>query len=399
MYAGPVRPSFVPPVTQLYSEEIHTMSFRFDVTSRVRNRVARAFTSHARAAAALLPAARANAQTNTGAIRGYVRGADGQPIPDATVTAVDSVTTITRNALTNAQGFYALNGLRPAQYTISVRRIGFNPVSQTLVLQVGQVLSTDFALTAGAQQLATVVVTGANAAETRSTEAATNVTQQQINQLPTSSRNILDLAQLAPGVHVTPDRIDGTSKEFSAGAQPAEQVNLFVDGQSYKNDIITGGVAGQDASRGNPFPRNSIQEFRVITNNYKAEYQKASSAIITAVTKSGGNTWEGSTFLDYQNKDLVALDTFAAHQHATDPNFVKPDYSRYLFGGSAGGPIIKDKLFFFGTYAGNFQNRLGTVNLGGDPTNYPPAIAGFDKSSHQAPFRENLGFAKLTYNM
>ena len=148
------------------------MSFRFDVTSRVRNRVARALTCLALAAIALLPAARANAQTNTGAIRGYVRGADGQPVPDATVTAVDSVTTITRNALTNAEGFYALNGLRPAQYTISVRRIGFNPVSQTLVLQVGQVLSTDFVLTAGAQQLATVVVTGANAAETRSTEAA-----------------------------------------------------------------------------------------------------------------------------------------------------------------------------------------------------------------------------------
>ena len=399
MYAGPVRPSFVPTVAQLHSEEIHTMSFRFAFTSRVRNRVARALTCFALAAVALLPAARASAQTNTGSVRGYVRGADGQPVPEATVTAVDSVTSITRNAQTNAEGFYSLNGLRPARYTISARRIGFVPATRDLNVQVGQVLSNDFSLTAGAQQLATVTVTGAAAVETRTSEAATNVTQAQITQLPTSSRNILDLAQLAPGVHVTPDRIDGTSKEFSAGAQPAEQVNLFVDGQSYKNDIITGGVSGQDASRGNPFPRNAIQEFRVITNNFKAEYQKASSAIITAVTKSGGNTWEGSTFLDYQNKGLVSLDTFAAHRHATDPTFVKPDYSRYLFGGSAGGPIIKDKLFFFGTYEGNFQQRLGTVNLGGTPADYPPAIAGFDVSSHQAPFRENLGFAKLTYNM
>ena len=88
MYAGPVRPLFVPPVTQLYSEEIHTMSFRFDVTSRVRNRVARALTCLALAAIALLPAARANAQTNTGAIRGYVRGAElwsalaTRPVPE-----------------------------------------------------------------------------------------------------------------------------------------------------------------------------------------------------------------------------------------------------------------------------------------------------------------------------
>ena len=377
------------------------MMFRFAFNSRVRNSAARALTCFALAAVALLPAARASAQNNTGAVRGYVRGADGQPVPDAMVSAVDSATSITRNALSNAQGFYALNGLQPARYSISARRIGFAPVSRTIQVGVGQVLSNDFSLIAGAQQLATITVTGAgNAVETRSTEAGTNVTQAQITQLPTSSRNILDLAQLAPGVHVTPDRIDGTSKEFSAGALPAEQVNMFVDGQSYKNDIITGGVAGQDASRGNPFPRNAIQEFRVITNNYKAEYQKASSAIITAVTKSGGNTWEGSTFFDYQNKKLVELDSFQIAQRTNHfATFRQPDYSRYLFGASLGGPIIKDKLFFYGTYEGNHQNRLGSVTLGGTPANYPAAISGFDVSSHQSPFRENLGFAKLTYNM
>jgi hypothetical protein len=401
MHARPVRPSFVPPVTQLYSEEIHTMSFRSDSTNRVRNRLARALACCALAAVALLPAARASAQTNTGSVRGYVRGTDGQPVPDAQITAVDSLTSITRNTVSNAQGFYSLNGLQPALYTISARRIGFNPSTVRLRVQVGQVLSNDFSIAAAAQQLTEVTVTGnGTPAETRSTEAGTNVTQAQINQLPTSSRNILDLAALAPGVHVSPDKINGTDKEFTAGAQPAEQVNLFVDGQSYKNDIIKGGVAGQNASRGNPFPRNAVQEFRVITNNYKAEYQKASSAIITAVTKSGGNTWEGSTFLDYQNKGLVALDSFQIKDRNTNPStFVKPDYSRYLFGASAGGPLIKDKLFFFGTYEGNFQSRLGTVTLGGDPSTYPPAISTFDIQSHTSPFHENLGFAKFTYNM
>ena len=376
------------------------MSFRFVSTTHVRNRVARALTCFALAAVAFLPAARASAQTTTGSIRGYVRGADGQPVPDAQVTAVDSSTSLTRNALSNAQGFYALNGLRPATYTVSARRIGFQAASRKILVQVGQILSSDFSLTAGAVQLATVTVTGAdNAVETRSSEAATNVSTQQINQLPTPSRNFLDLAQLAPGVSVSADRIDATSKTFQAGALPAEQVNVFIDGASYKNDIVTGGVAGQDASRGNPFPRNAVQEFRIITNNYKAEYQKASSAIITAVTKSGGNTWEGSAFLDYQNKGLTTIDTFTAVTKGATPGFKKPDYSRYLFGGSAGGPLIKDKLFFFGSYEGNFQNRLGTVKLSGDPATYPGAIGGFDQSSHEAPFRENLGFAKLTYNM
>ena len=315
------------------------------------------------------------------------------------MTAVDSLTSITRNALSNAQGFYSLNGLQPARYTVSARRIGFNPVANTILVQVGQVLSHDFAITPAAQQLAEVTVTGAVPVETRSTEAATNITQQQVNDLPTSSRNILDLAQLAPGVHVSPDRIDAQGKTFQAGALPANQVNLYVDGQSYKNDIVNGGVAGQDASRGNPFPRNAIQELRVITNNYKAEYQKASSAILTAVTKSGGNTWEGSAFLDYQNKNLVTLDTFARVRKGSTPGFTDPDYSRQLFGASAGGPLIKDKLFFFGSYEGNFQNREGVVTLQGLRSDDPPAIAGFDLSSHQSPFRENLGFAKLTYNM
>jgi hypothetical protein len=400
MFARPVRPLLDSPATQLYSEELHIMPFRFVSTTHVRNRVARALTCFALAAVAFLPAARASAQTNTGAIRGYVRGADGAPVPDAQVTAVDSSTSLTRNAVTNAQGFYSLNALRPATYTVSAKRIGFQPFTKQIKVQVGQVLSSDFSLTAGAQQLAEVTVTGqGNAVETRSSEAATNVSQAQINQLPTPSRNILDLAQLAPGVQVSPDRVDGNSKTFTAGALPAAQVNIFVDGTSLKNDITASGVAGQDASRGNPFPRNAVQEFRVITNNYKAEYQKASSAIITAVTKSGGNTWEGSAFMDYQNKGLTTIDTFTAVRKGGDPTFTKPDYTRYLFGGSAGGPLIKDKLFFFGSYEGNFQNRLGSVRLTGDPATYPAAIANFDITSHQAPFRENLGFAKLTYNM
>lgn len=403
MYARPVRPvypSFVPPVTQLYSEEIHIMSFRFDASCRRENRLIRVLAVFAIALFTLLPAARASAQTNTGAIRGYVRGADGTPIPDATVTAVDSSTSLTRNALTNAEGFYSLNSLRPATYTVSAKRIGFQPTNKGILVQVGQTLSADFVLNAGAQTLAEVTVTGTGSAvETRSSEASTNVTQQQINQLPTPSRNILDLALLAPGVQVSPDRVDATGKTFSAGALPSAQVNLYVDGNSQKNDITASGIAGQDASRGNPFPRNAVQEFRVITNNYKAEYQKASSAIITAVTKSGGNTWAGDAFVDYQNKDLTTIDTFTSVTKGSDPNFKKPDYSRYLFGGDVGGPLIKDKLFFFGSYEGNFQQRLGVVTLGGDPSLYPAAIGGFDKTSHQAPFKENLGFAKLTYNI
>src|SRR5207245_2781603 len=118
--------------------------------------------------------------------------------------------------------------------------------------------------------------------------------------------NFLDLAALAPGVIVSEDRVNlaannTTPRNFTAGAQGPGEVNVFIDVASLKNDLTGGegagsGIAGQDNSRGNPFPRNAIQEYRVITQNFKAEYQRASSAIITATTKSGGNTWSGDVF-------------------------------------------------------------------------------------------------------
>jgi len=260
---------------------------------------------------ALAAASPSAAQTTTAMVRGYLRGEGGQAVASGQVTARNAEMGISRGTVTNAEGFYSIAGLRPGRYTLEARRIGFQPQTRTITMQIGQTLDQNFDLTAAATQIAGVQVTAAAPLETKTSEVATNVTQAQINDLPSSSRNILDLAQLAPGVRVTPDRIDGTGKTFASGAQPAEQINVFIDGSSYKNDIINGGVSGQDASRGNPFPRNAVQEFRVATSNFKAEYQKASSAIISAVTQSGTNEWRGSAFTEYQNQSLVALDSFS----------------------------------------------------------------------------------------
>jgi hypothetical protein len=198
---------------------------------------------------------------------------------------------------------------------------------------------------------------------------------------------------------VNPDRINGQNKNFASGASPAENVNVFVDGQTLKNDLAGGGVVGQDASRGNPFPRNAVQEFRIITNNFKAEYQKSSSAIITAATRSGGNIWTGSLFTSYQNQGLVALDSIQRRDQAdTNLTFTEPDYSRVLAGGNIGGPLIQDRLFLFAAYEGNFQNRQGVTRLNGDPAIWPAQVVRFNGQANTAPFRSHLGFAKLSYN-
>ncbi|GAC1656820.1 MAG: TonB-dependent receptor [Gemmatimonadaceae bacterium] len=349
-------------------------------------------------AGAVMPAS-ARAQTTTGTIRGFVRDAQGAPVADAQIGVTSPGTGIARGATTEAEGFYNLAGLRPGDYDLTVRRIGSTPQTRTVSVQIGQTLDLNFTLAAATTQLSTVTVTAAPTTETKTSEVATNVSQQQINTLPSPGRNILDLARLAPGVRITEDRIDAKGKTFAAGAQPAEQVNVFIDGVSFKNDITAGGVAGQDASRGNPFPRNAVQEFRVATSNYKAEYQKASSAIITAVTKSGTNVWEGSAFTAFQNERYVALDTFTRLSRQQDPaNFKVPVYSRYLSGANIGGPLVRDKLFFFGSYEGNYQNREGVTRFFGNPATYPAAVAGINGTSHVAPFHSNLFFGKLTYN-
>jgi hypothetical protein len=348
---------------------------------------------------ALLPAGRLAAQTSTGSIRGVVTDSAGAPLSGAQVIAQNTSTGVPRTVSTNARGFYSLSGLTPAPYQITVRHIGNSPVQRQATLQVGQVLTLDYRLAATTVQLEEVVVQAAPVEETQTSEVATNVTQQQIQNLPSGSRNFLDLAQLAPSVRVNADRINGTGKTFAAGALPAENINVFVDGKSLKNDIINGGVIGQDASRGNPFPRNAVQEFRIITNNFKAEYQKSSSAVITAVTKSGGNEWHGSFFGELQNKNLVALDTFQRADKDTSTSFTEPDYSRVLVGGNVGGPLVKDRLFLFAAYEGNYQNRQGVTRFTGDPAIWPSQIAALNGERATAPFRSHLGFAKLTYSI
>ena len=340
----------------------------------------------------------APAQTSTGSIRGYVTDSSGAPISGARVVAVNPLTSAQREVATQSNGFYALLGLVPAQYDVTARQIGMAPQKLRVRVLIGEVYPLDFKLGATAIQLEAVTVAAASGVETRTSEIATNVTQQQIERLPTASRNFLDLAALAPGVTITPDRINGVSRTFQAGGQTASTVNVFVDGTSLKNDLTNGGVAGQDASKGNPFPRAAIQEYRVISQNFKAEYQKASSAIITATTKSGTNEWHGNALFGYQNKGLVALDSF--QRAVTTPT--KPDYSRSLASFSIGGPIQKDRLFFFGSYEGNYQNRTNLVNFPTPAAGFPDLdtvnIAKYN-GNFGSPFQETMVFGKLSYTI
>ena len=237
------------------------------------------------------------AQSTTANVRGKVTDGTGAALGGATVTAVGTASGFIKTGTAGPDGAFQLGGLTPGEYNITVAAQGFEARSETVTVLVGQNLNVTFVLSPTAVVSESITVVGEQAVDMRTSEASTNVTPQQIENLPQDDRNFLKFAALAPGIRLSTDPLN---KTISGDAQPAEQTNVFIDGVSFKNDVLTGGLVGQNSSRGNPFPQNAVQEFRVVTQNYSAQYEKAASAIITAVTKSGGNDLRGQLFDFYQ---------------------------------------------------------------------------------------------------
>ncbi|HEV7427908.1 MAG TPA: TonB-dependent receptor [Thermoanaerobaculia bacterium] len=337
----------------------------------------------------LLVAATAVGQTSTTAIlRGTVTNDSGSPVANAEINAVNTGSGFVKTVKSGSDGAYTLAGLSPGTYNIVVAAPGFEPKTQDITVLVGQSLQLDLRVSTTAVLKESITVVGNQAVETRTSEIATNVTTQQIENLPQDDRNFLNFAALAPGIRLStnPQR-----KTFAGDAQDPEQTNIFIDGVSTKNDVLQGGTVGQDSSRGNPFPQSAVQEFRVITQNYSAQYDHASSAIITAVTKSGTNEFKGEAFGFYQPKQWVS---------ATKKNFQfstltgNTSYHRIQPGISFGGPIIKDHLQFFATYEGDDEQASNSVAV--TIPKYASQFSNFS-GSFNSPFKSNLAFGKLSW--
>ena len=366
------------------------------MNTRTRNRALMA--SSALVFAAMLGSAgMASAQNATSTLRGSIT--DGSAVePGATVVAREVSTGFVSRTTANPNGGYTLSGLRPGTYRVTATTTEGETGEDTVSIGVGQVGSLDLTVVAAAAATADasadaiavgdVVVTGRRLAEVRTPESATNVTTQQIQVLPQINRNFLNFAALAPGVRVSQSETEVT---ISAGGQRAESVNAFIDGASLKSNVIGGGIAGQDDSRGNPFPQAAIAEFRVVSQNFKAEYEQASSAIITAVTKSGTNEFHGEIFGTYRDESFVRQDQFSRGRGEPKPSLEVRQY-----GAALGGPIIQDKLHFFGSYEHKEENRAAVVNLGRQTPAYQTQFAQYI-GTFATPFEEDLYFGKLSF--
>jgi outer membrane receptor protein involved in Fe transport len=322
------------------------------------------------------------AQTTTANVRGKVTDGGGTALTGATITAVGTASGFIKTGTAGPDGAFQLAGLTPGEYKITVAAQGFTERAETVTVLVGQNLNVTFVMSPTSVVSESITVIGEQAIDMRTSEASTNVTRTQIENLPQDDRNFLNFAALAPGVRVSTDPL---RKTISGDAQPAEQTNVFIDGVSFKNDVLQGGLVGQDTSRGNPFPQNAVQEFRVVTQNYSAQYDKAASAIITAVTKSGGNDLRGQLFDYYQPKNWVSQ-LPKGYQYSTLTT--NESYRRNQPGLSLGGPIIKDKLHFFLAYEGVDERATTPVTS---------SLDGTGLGTFASPFKETLGFGKLSW--
>jgi hypothetical protein len=326
------------------------------------------------------------AQTTTGTLRGNVTDETGGVLPGATVEAKNDETGFMRNATTVGNGFFNIS-VQPGPYTVTATLPSFRTETRKVRVLLGETQSLDFRMILEARAAQAVTVTAeAPVIEAKSNEIATNVTEEQIRYLPQGNRNFLNFAELAPGVRISDNQL---KKEINAAGAEGFTMNVIIDGTSFKNDVLEGGVVGQNSSRGNPFPQNAVQEFRVLNQNFKAEYEKATTSIITAITKSGTNAFAGNAFAYYQNKNLVAKDPFTG----------SPDYKRWQAGADIGGPIVQDSVHFFGSYELNQQDRSNRVFLGTE-TQAPAALVAELQSMtgvFTSPFRSNLAFSKLSW--
>lgn len=346
-------------------------------------------------AAALSFATPASAQTLS-----TIRGEHAQP--GVTVTVTDTVTGQSTSSKVDTNGTFVIIGLRPSTYQVE----GAGEPQQ-IVLPIGQTVTIDVAPPTAAATPGgrAIVVTGRrNRQEVRTATVGTNVTPEQIENLPQNDRNFLNFAALAPGVTVL-GTAGQNDKRIQAGGVSADNVNVYIDGTSHKNQVGFNGIAGQGFSQGNPFPQLAVQEFRIETQNFKAEYEQAGSAIITAVTKTGGRQFHGDLFGEFMPKAWFGRPFFDRPGEANNRGFPcpgnasqtcftpKPDFKRWQFGADVGGPIIPGKLHFFLAYEGNRQsNPPSTFTI---PSNIVSQF-GFNIANTSTDFHQDLYFGKLT---
>ncbi len=300
----------------------------------------------------------AKAQSSTATLSGTVEDASGALVPGANVTVINVATGLQRQAVTNDSGSFTIPLLPPSSYTVSVEKQGFAPAEiKDVVLNVGEQRGLQIQLKIGGANETVTIEGGAPIIQTESAEVATVVDRQFVENIPLNGRSFNALISLTPGVVTTPSSFNEAG-QFSVNGQRPDANYFTIDGASANASASSGASLGQNA--GGSIPATSalggtnnlvsvdaLQEFRIQTSTFAPEFGRTPGAQVQIVTRSGANRFTGNVFDYFRNEAFDANDYFANRN-----GLPKPPIRQNDFGGVLGGPIIKNRTFFFFSYEG-----------------------------------------------
>jgi outer membrane receptor protein involved in Fe transport len=327
-----------------------------------------------------LPAA-ARAQGNVGIIDGRVLDPSKLAVPGATITAKNVETGLTRTAVVSPTGTYRITALPAGTYDVSAMLTGFSTqVTKGVEVRVGDTVTVDFAMKLGAVAETVEVVAESPLVQATTSDVGQVITEKLVENMPLNGRKFQDLSLLVPGTRSS-NYYDPTKTEvggISYGGGTGRSVIINVDGGD-NNDGVVRGLLQQ-------FSNDAIQEYKVTTQHYSAEYGRSVGGVVNVVTKSGTNELRGSVFVFARNQALNAKTYFEEQTNAP-----KPDFNQQQFGATLGGPIRKDKAHFFVSYEGNRRNQFDTIFTNG--------VLPAEEGPIEKPFRDHMVTAKLNFEL
>jgi hypothetical protein len=314
------------------------------------------------------------AQGGRAEINGTVSDAQKAVLPGVTVTVTNEDTGLMRESITDGTGRYVIPQLLPGPYTVRAELSGFQPmVRNNMVVRVGEELTVPLTLSLAGVTESLVVTAEAPLVESTSNRIGTNITSSEIDSLPSANRSQFSLMQTIPGLVPTLQVGSFEGGQFSANGQATTNNLFLVDGQN-DNDSRRGGSQGTQAR----VSLDSMAEYQVQTHQYGAEYGGSTGVVVNSVTKSGTNKFAGRVFEYYQDDSLAATDYFL--KQAGEKN---SDFGSNVYGGSIGGPIVRNKAFFFFNYEGTRAREAANLNF--PPDAAPLAVSYSSTTAFKGP--------------
>jgi len=348
--------------------------------------------------------AMAQSQASTGQITGIVTDTQGAAIAKATVTASNKQTGLSRSTTSNDDGLYAILLLPPGFYNVSAEASGFAATNvKDVEVTVGRTFDLKLSMSASGVQEVVNVTAGAIQVQTTRSEADSVLNQKAIENLPINGRRFQDFVTLTPTAQVDPQR-----GQISLAGQRGINSNVNVDGVDYNNPFFGGIRGGERSNNAFTIPQESIKEFQVVASGYSAEFGRSTGGIVNAVTKAGNNDWHGSAFYVNRNESVARSNEFfqavedninAGLAPGVPPRKVIPAPTQQQFGGSFGGPVKKDRAFFFVAYeqqefSNNRQVFFDPLSLTTSKANTAEAFSYY--TSLQEPFTQTNDAKAIT---